>query len=228
MKNRSSCDILAPMNPLRALKKWFQKPVRFDLIGKYLTPSSKLLDVGCGGLAPYSTFDYYPGVVFSGIDWNDITGRKDMEFFYQGDLENNPLDEIPNNHFDVINLSHIIEHISNGEFLIETLVKKLKPGGIIYIETPSEKSLSLPSMYGTLNFWDDTTHKKVYSLAEMRTILEKNNCTILASRIRRNIKRIVLMPLYIVSTIIRDRKVNSTTIWDITGFAHYIIAQKKS
>lgn len=216
------------MNPLRALKKWFQKPVRFDLVGKYLTPGSKLLDVGCGGLAPYSTFDYYPGVVFSGIDWNDIAGRKDMEFFYQGDLENNPLAELPNNHFDVVNLSHIIEHISNGAFLIETLVSKLKPGGIIYIETPSERSLKLPSMYGTLNFWDDPTHKKVYTLSEMENILIQQNCQILSSKIRHNAKRILLMPLYIISTLIRDGKINATTIWDVTGFAHYVIARKNT
>lgn len=216
------------MNLLHELKKWLEKPVRFDLIGKYLRPGTKILDVGCGNLAPYSTFDYYPQVIFSGIDWNDIAGRKDMEFFYQGDLENNPLREIPTNHYDIINLSHIIEHISNGDFLIQTLISKLKPGGIIYIETPSEKSLHLPSMYGTLNFWDDSTHKKVYTLAELEKAVTQQNCQVISSQVRHNAKRILLMPLYIISTLIRDGRINATTVWDITGFAHYVIAQKNT
>lgn len=211
---------------MNKLKKWLEKPVRFDYIGHYMTPGAKLLDVGCGDVAPYSTLTYNPGIIFSGIDWHDISGKRDMEYFLQGDLEGNALKELPDNHYDIINLSHIIEHISDGAYLLKVLVSKLKPGGIIYIETPSERSLTLPSMYGTLHFWDDPTHKKVYSLSEMTTTLEENGCVILQSRIRRNIKRILLMPLYIISTLIRDKKINATAIWDITGFAHYIIAQK--
>jgi SAM-dependent methyltransferase len=216
------------MKLVQSLKKWLEKPVRFDYIGKFMKPGTRLLDVGCGGVAPYSTFTYYPGVIFSGIDWNDIAGRKDMEYFLQGNLEGNDLIELPDNHYDVINLSHIIEHITDGNRLISALVKKLKPGGIIYIETPSERSLKLPSMYGTLNFWDDPTHQHVYSLKDMSNILTQNGCSIIKAKIRHNLKRILLMPLYIISTLIRDKKINATAIWDITGFAHYIIAKKNS
>ena len=215
------------MSLTSSLRAWFEKPVRFDYIGRFMAPGAKLLDVGCGDLAPYSTFKYYPGILFSGIDWHDIAGQKDMDHFLKGDLENNSLSEIPNDYYDVINLSHIIEHISDGEKLLSTLTTKLKPGGIIYIETPSNNSLKLPSMYGTLNFWDDPTHKKVYSLKEMSEILERNGCTILESRIRRNLKRIIFMPIYVLLTFLRDKKINATALWDVTGFAHYVIAQKR-
>ena len=37
--------------------------------------------------------------------------------------------------------------------------KCLKKGGIIYLVTPSEKSIDFPSREGTLNYYDDKTHK---------------------------------------------------------------------
>lgn len=213
---------------MNMLKKWLEKPVRFDIIGTYLKPDITLLDIGCGDKAPYSTFKYYPGVKFSGIDWDDIAGKKDMDRFLRCDLEDNNLSELPNDYYDVITMSHIIEHIANGEKLISVLVSKLKPGGIIYIETPSERSLTLPSMYGTFNFWDDSTHKRVYTLKEMESVLRKNGCTILKSRIRHNLKRILLSPLSILMTLVRDKKVNATALWDIVGFAHYVVARKNT
>lgn len=215
------------MKTTSQIKKWLEKPVRFDTIGHFLKPGARLLDVGCGNKAPYSTFDYYPDVSFSGIDWDDIPGKTDMTRFYRCDLEANDLSIIPDSSFDVINVSHIIEHVSSGEQLLENLAKKLAPGGVIYIETPSERSLKLPSWYGTLNFWDDFTHKKVYSIDEMENTLIRNGCTIKKSDIRRSIKRILLMPLYAILTLIRDRKINATVIWDVAGFAHYVLAMKK-
>jgi hypothetical protein len=40
--------------------------------------------------------------------------------------------------------------------------RKLKPGGLIYVEIPSIHLLVLPSMQGTLNFCDDETHICLY------------------------------------------------------------------
>lgn len=215
------------MTPITQLRAWFGKPVRFDHMGRFLTPGTRLLDVGCGDFAPYSTFKYYPSVIFSGIDWHNIAGRKDMEHFFQCDLEKTDLAEVPNNYYDVINLSHIIEHVSDGGKLLSILVSKLKSGGIIYVETPTERTLKFPPMYGTLNFYDDPTHKKVYTLSEIEDILKRNGCIILESRVRRSLKRIILMPLYTISTWLRDKKINATVLWDIKGFAHYVIAQKQ-
>ncbi|HWC57352.1 MAG TPA: class I SAM-dependent methyltransferase [Candidatus Paceibacterota bacterium] len=215
------------MRGIDTIRKWFEKPVRFAYIGIYLQTGTKMLDVGCGTHAPYSTFAYYSKLVYSGIDWNDIEGKKDMEYFFQCDLEDNTLSEIQDNYYDVITLSHIIEHVANGEKLITSLISKLKPNGVIYIETPSEKSLRLPSWYGTLNFYDDPTHKRLYMLSELKKILEENNCVVFRLGIRRSLKRILLSPLYILSTLMRDKRVNATALWDITGFAHYVLAKKR-
>ncbi len=208
------------MSFLSSIRNYFEKPVIFSFIGKHMKPGITYLDVGCGDRAPYSTYRYYPNIAYTGIDNRDIAGAKDMEQFLKCDIENNDLTEIPNDTYNVINLSHIIEHIDSGDNLLQTLAKKLKKNGIIYVETPSERSLKLPSFYGTLNFWDDTTHKKVYSIKEMENALTLSGCTILKSGIRHNIKKIIFLPL------IRDKKISATLFWDIVGFAHYVIAKK--
>ena len=64
---------------------------------------------------------------------------------------------LADNHYDLIILSHVIEHINNGLDVVERLSKKLKFGGHIYIEYPSLKSLQLPSAQGSLHFCDDDT-----------------------------------------------------------------------
>jgi len=214
------------MQPLAAIRKWLQKPVPFEHTGKYLIPGAALLDVGCGSKAPYSTLEHYPLIRYSGIDYSDIDGKNAMENFFKCDIDNNPLVEIPDNYYDVISLSHIIEHVQHGGYLIQALVKKLKPGGVIYIETPSEKSMHLPSWYGTLNFYDDPTHKRLYSLKEIETVLKEQECIVLRSGVRRSFKRIVLSPLYILLSLFRDGKINAATLWDIVGFAHYTLAKK--
>ncbi len=219
-----------PVKTLSDIKKWFERPVPYDHIGKYMSKKGpggvKILDVGCGDKAPYSTYKYYPNVEYSGIDYREVPGIADMHSFYQYNIDDNNLDEIPNNEYDVIILSHIIEHVHHGAKLLATLAGKLKSGGIIYIETPSERSLHLPSYYGTLNFYDDSTHTRVYSLAEMTEVLKQNGCIILKSRIRHNLKKIIFLPLYAIFMLIRDKKISATLFWDVLGFAHFIVAQK--
>jgi SAM-dependent methyltransferase len=214
------------MTFIQKLKQWFEKPVRFDYIGRYMQEGAEYLDVGCGDKAPYSTFKYYLSISYSGIDYHDIEGKSTMKFFFNCDLENNDLYEIPDNYYDIIILSHIIEHITNGEQLLRNLIRKLKTGGILYIETPNEISLRLPSWYGTLNFYDDPTHKRLYSQDELCTILRNNNCSIVTSRIRHNIKRIILFPFYALHSLFVSKKLNAVVLWDIVGFAHYVIGRK--
>ena len=82
--------------------------------------------------------------------------------------------------------------------VVTKLLEKLKTGGRFYIEYPGKKSLKLPSMYGTLNFHDDPTHVRVYSIDEIKHIMETNNCIVLDAGIRRNWYYIFLMPFRII------------------------------
>ena len=114
-----------------------------------------------------------------------------MKNFYQINLEKDSLAKIPDNFFDYVIIAHVIEHINNGEEIIENLSKKLKPGGGFYIEYPRKASAKFPSMKGTLNFYDDPTHKRFYELRSLEKILTKSGFEIIRSGIKRDFTRII-------------------------------------
>ena len=109
--------------------------------------------------------------------------------------------KIGNQMFDIIILNHVIEHTINGLELLAAVAKMLKPDGCIYIEFPSVRSLNLPSMRGTLNFCDDKTHLRIYSIQEVANILLQENCSIIKAGRRFNFFSILLLPIRILRTI---------------------------
>ncbi|MBU3662577.1 MAG: class I SAM-dependent methyltransferase, partial [Bacteroidetes bacterium] len=159
-----------------------------------------LLDVGAGSHSATKTKAIFPNCEYHGIDItknyeNDAADFKAMSGFYELDLTALQFDSIPNNYFDVIVMSHIIEHLHNGDKVIEGLLPKLKKGGYIYIEYPGQRSTKLPSMKRTLNFYDDPTHVRIYSVAEVTKVLETNGCEVLRGTTRRYWPYIALLPL---------------------------------
>ena len=70
----------------------------------------------------------------------------------------------PDDMFDVVISSHIIEHIEKPLDFFRELVRVTAPGGLIYLEAPSERSLMLPGAFfgyeyfPSMSFWDDPTH----------------------------------------------------------------------
>lgn len=216
-------------------KNYFGKPVKFDLLDKCLSGGFiRLLDVGCGNHSASRTKKYYPNCVYYGLDRdknynNNVVDFEAMKNFYKIDLscDLNKFKTIPGNFFDCIILSHVIEHLVNGKDVLLYLLPKLKRGGVIYIEFPSQKSLYLPSMKGTLNFYDDLTHKKTYQIKEIENLLINKNFSIIESGTRRSKKRIFFLPMYLLGSLINLGYISGHIFWDILGFANYIIAQKK-
>lgn len=191
-----------------------------------------LLDVGAGSHSATKTKALFPNCAYYGIDItreyeNDESDFKAMSGFYQMDLTQLDFQSIPNDFFDVVIMSHIIEHLHNGDKVIEGLLPKLKKGGYIYIEYPAERSTRLPSMKRTLNFYDDPTHVRIYSVPEVSKILEGNGLQILKGTTRRYWPYIALLPLTLVSETIKYGFIPGGVFWDITGFAEYVFARKK-
>ena len=206
-------------------------PVRFkSFYSEFKSRKFRLLDVGCGNHWPSKTKKWFRQCLYHGLDQklynNDERDLQAMEQFYSVDLAQDKLNDVPDNYFDVIMLVHVIEHLPNGLELVSELTKKLKENGLIYIEYPSVKSLSLPNMRGTLNFCDDETHIKLYDLKEICNKLLALNFKIIRAGARRDPLRIIMTPINLLLTRLRGQSYASA-LCDISGFAEYIYAEKR-
>lgn len=191
-----------------------------------------LLDVGSGNHSASKTKKLFPGCEYHGIDLTMNFNNDESDFlafhqFYEMNLDDLTFDTIPEHYFDFVRMAHVIEHLHKGDKVIEGLASKLKSGGYIYIEYPGAKSLTLPSMHGTLNFYDDPTHVRVYSIPELELLLRNNGFEILSSGTRRSKVFLAAMPFRILGHWLRGKKLQGNIFWDVLGFAEYIVARKK-
>ena len=192
----------------------------------------RLLDVGAGNHSASKTLKVFPNCSYYGLDLDKSYNNSQEDFalmkdFYELDLTQLSYSKLPDDFFDGIWMVHVIEHLHNGEEVLKHLIPKLRNGGYMYIEYPGKKSLKLPSMYGTLNFYDDATHVKVYDHSALCSLLEQNGCVVLSHGTRRNIWFIAAMPIRIISSWVKGKRIQGNIFWDITGFAEYVWVKKK-
>lgn len=101
-----------------------------------LAPTGRLLDIGCGRGAFLQGFSSaMPGWTLAGTELSDATRDvveriPGVEALYTG-----PLDDVPGM-FDVISLSHVLEHVSHPLEMLATVAAKLTPGGVVFVQVP--------------------------------------------------------------------------------------------
>jgi SAM-dependent methyltransferase len=207
-------------------------PFSFGVISRHVRSREiNVLDVGCGNHMPSITKRSFPSWHYFGLDREDYNiddhDKAVMDGYYSADLTTDALSAVPDGFFDLIIMAHVIEHLPNGLDVLSRLIPKLKAGGRIYIEYPSYRSLSLPSMPGTLQFCDDPTHVRVYSVQEISNHLLSQGMRIIRATVRRQWRRIILMPLAVPVRLLLRRTLAAGDFWDIAGFAEYVYAEKK-
>jgi len=190
-----------------------------------------LLDVGAGNHSASVVKRWFPRCRYAGIDRdrnynNDAADFAVMDEFFELDLTRLDFGGIPDAGYDAILLAHVIEHLQNGDAVLRALVPKLRPGGLIFVEFPGRRSLTLPSMRGTLNFHDDPTHVRVFSAREVAGILRDAGLTILEAGTRRDPVEILLMPVHALRCWQAYGYVPGGVFWDLTGFADVVLAEK--
>jgi hypothetical protein len=191
----------------------------------------KLLDVGAGNHSASRITSLFPACEYYGLDLDKSYNNSDDDFkvmkgFYQLDLTKLDFSIIPDQYFDGIWMAHVIEHLYNGDEVLPGLLKKVKQGGYFYIEYPGKKSTTLPSMRGSLNFKDDSSHVRLYSVAELSKIFESNGCRVLKSGTRRNWFYIIAMPARVIISLIKKGHLEGNLFWDFFGFAEYLWVKK--
>jgi len=119
----------------------------------------KLLDIGCGR-GEFLEIAKSEGFEVEGVEINkiyvELCNNKGLKVYYSDGL--NFLKDIPDNHYHVISLIHVIEHLE-FDYLLELLseiYRVLEKGGLLILETPYTKN----PIVGLYNFWLDPTHKR--------------------------------------------------------------------
>ncbi len=108
---------------------------RLDLIRK-IKPSGKLLEVGCARgdflRVARESFDV------SGVEPNPELADSSSQVapVYRDIIERTPWKD-----FDVVASFHVIEHVDSPRSFIRAAAERLKPGGLLVIETPNIDSL---------------------------------------------------------------------------------------
>lgn len=176
---------------------------------------ARVLDVGCGDTIPATKY-YRPSWQINGMD-----KKSGVDFVV--DLDTTPRPDV--GMYDIIIMRHVIEHLRFPLVVLCHFARRVKPGGAIYLEYPSERSLTLPSMEGTLNFYDDPTHIYLPETDQLHLILECMGFAVKSGR-RRDWLRILLMPVHVpLKFVSRGFRFRGSDFWDILGFADYIYAE---
>lgn len=220
-------------NEMNSIVRWIknQNPKFTFMQRSFGKQAFRLLDIGAGNASATKTKSLFPDCTYYGLDLNKDYANTEADFrlmeeFYEMDLTKLEFSVLPDDFFDGIWIVHVIEHLYNGDAVIEGLLKKLKKGGYLYVEYPGQRSLSLPSMRGTLNYKDDPTHVRVYSIRELQKLFEKNNTKVIRSGFRRSLFYVSVTPARAVLRLLRGKRITGNIFWDMLGFAEYLYVRK--
>ncbi len=123
---------------------------------------ARVLDVGCGNDSPYYTKGMCPGIKYTGIDIQDYhQARPNLADNYIICYPSEFSREIMglSGSFDVVISSHNLEHCDDQDGTLAAMLGAIKAGGWLYLVIPCEASTGFPNRHGTLNYFDDHTHK---------------------------------------------------------------------
>jgi SAM-dependent methyltransferase len=103
--------------------------------------TNRLLDVGCGAGSLLEAARR-AGWEAEGLEISESAAeyvRSQGFKVFQGDLLDAPY---PDNHFDIVTASELIEHVKDPLPLLNQIVRILRPGGLLWATTPNARSFS--------------------------------------------------------------------------------------
>ena len=131
----------------------------------HLPPNAVVLDVGCGSghnlpmLGEFGTVD--------AVELDDqaraIAARRLGRPVMNAPLPE--LDGVPDRHYDLVGAFDVIEHIQDDRGALESIAKKLKPGGTLLMTVPAHQWMW--SSHDVLNH-----HKRRYSKRSLKRLID--------------------------------------------------------
>jgi SAM-dependent methyltransferase len=119
------------------------------------SPSSEVCDIGCGSAALLDRLARL-GHSVVGVDPDPVSVANGVDRglqVYEGSAENLP-DAVASRRFDVVTLSHVLEHTLDPLEAVKQAASILRPGGLLVCEVPNNAHLGL-DFVGTAWSWLD-------------------------------------------------------------------------
>ena len=150
-----------------------------DVLRLIKKPSSRILDVGCGGgsLGKILTENGHlvDGITISKEEYNLASEFLNNVYLYN--LETGLPENLLDSQYDYVICSHVLEHIVYPEKLLKDIYCVLKPGGYLVVALPNVMHYNsrLKLMAGNFNYKDagiwDYTHVKWYTFSSAQKLL---------------------------------------------------------
>jgi ubiquinone/menaquinone biosynthesis C-methylase UbiE len=216
-------------NPLFSIQR-----NRVLLLKKNRTPE-KVLELGCGN-GDNSKFvkNLFPDVEYYGMDVLENHQVSSAVIYKKINLEED-LFPFPDNYFDFIVFTHVIEHLKNPFRIGNEINRVLKNDGRIYIETPNWTSMLVPSFgfkreqHYPFNFFDEPTHIRPWTKHSLFEYVSES-CKLNVSKVGtvRNWIRLPFDLFLIVYGILSGKRWRIiSSFWNIYGWSIYIVGIKK-
>lgn len=141
-------------------------PRVLDLFGLTLDKSITVLEIGAG--SGWAISYSHPNVKYIAVDRgsyykNELEARDVL--FYESEVgkENLPIED---DSIDLVILNHLIEHIEQSDYLVQELLRVLRPNpcSAVYIRTPNIARVKW-------SFWNDYTHVKPFTMDALEHLM---------------------------------------------------------
>lgn len=141
----------------------------------------KALDIGCGVGALTAYLHHQEGADSTGYDSDGKAievGRKRWKnnMGIQANLSINPSDGLIGLHgqFDLLSLSHLVEHLPDVSLSVTSIIQTLRPGGYVFVEVPN----CFSEMF--LAKVDTESHLHFFSQRSLQLLLESTKLNVIS------------------------------------------------
>jgi 2-polyprenyl-3-methyl-5-hydroxy-6-metoxy-1,4-benzoquinol methylase len=146
---------------------------RLCVLGLHADRRGRVLDVGCGNGSFLARM--------KSLGWNCVGTETDSsaaqfarERFGLDVLEGSlPACQFPDHSFDVITVSHVIEHVHSPEGLIEECRRVLRPEGTLIVLTPNTRSLGHRIFHRAWRGLEPPRHLWCFNPRNLKTLVER-------------------------------------------------------
>ncbi|ODS41486.1 MAG: hypothetical protein A7315_06025 [Candidatus Altiarchaeales archaeon WOR_SM1_79] len=138
---------------------------------KNLNPGECVLDIGCGnGCMDYDIVTNVPNIKIVGIDLNEENikfARAHYQHINLNFIHGDALKELPNETFDVVTLSNVLEHIEHRVEFLKKIMQQIKPKRLIIRVPLFERDWRVPLKKELgIDYRLDSTHCIEYTQEE--------------------------------------------------------------